>query len=147
METLGTDWLHLLSQITYFLAILYFIFFGLSVVRAEKPSKFVIGLLTVWVAFYPFVSICISLFILTYYRSNFLSSISGTPSASYSLFGFLNVVTVILDIALIVRYISHASKSPLVPDEDRIRYQMGFLFFSFIMMPLYYWKFIKNEPD
>jgi hypothetical protein len=59
----------------------------------------------------------------------------------------LGIVTVIVTILLMTFYIPHAAKSPFLPDDDRIYYQIALVFLPFIMMPMYYWKYIKNEPS
>ena len=58
---------------------------------------------------------------------------------------FLGAITVLLMVVLMAYYIAHAAKSPLIPEHDRIYYQVVLFFLPFIMMYLYYSNFIKDE--
>jgi hypothetical protein len=147
MDTLGINWLNLFMQVTVCMTVLLFIVLFTVFVRVKKISKFltgIIGLLTVWITIFPlvFVTIWISIFVF-----NII-----TPSQSfepaflfYNSIVSLGEVTVLLTVLLMAFYIAHAKNSPLLLDGDRKYYQAGFLFLPFIIMPMYYLKFIKAK--
>lgn len=147
MDAFGINWINLFMQVTVCITVLLFIVLFTVFVRVKKISKFltgIIGLLTVWITIFPFVfaTIWISFFVL-----NIIN-----PSQSFeSAFSFYNSivplgeVTVLLTVLLMAFYIAHAKNSPLLSDGDRKYYQAGFLFLPFIVMPMYYLKFIKAK--
>jgi len=133
---LGINWFLLLSQIAVGLAIPVLII-GLAsfLIRAKKPSKILVGFLTAWVIVYSVVFSLVSFFT---FRSNLANF--------YDLFSFLNLLTMLWIVFLLAYYFFHVAKSPFLSEKERLRYQAGFLFFPLVVMPLYYWKFIRNEP-
>ena len=151
MDALGINWLYLLGQIAICLAIPVFIALVPFLVRAKKSSKSL-------VRFVGFLTALMNIFSVVFvlaWVSMFVFSLIN-PSAGFdAAFKFydsipvkvLGMVTVVVTISLMAYYIPHAAQSPFLPKDDRLYYQVGLFFLPFIMMPMYYLKYIKDEPD
>jgi len=151
MDALGINWLYLLTQIAICLTIPIFIALVLFFVRTKKSSKSLVrfvGLLTALMIILSvlFVLAWISMFVFS------LLNPSAGFDAAFKLYNsipvkVLGMVTVVVTISLMGYYIPHAGQSPFLPKGDRIYYQVGLFLLPFIMMPMYYLKYVKNEPD
>jgi hypothetical protein len=144
MESLGINWLLLVSQIVFCLAIPVLIALGVVLSKAQPSSKFIIqliGILTGWMTLFSV------LFILMWIYS-FMRDLSNSSAALIFRYddavNLLGSITVLLIVGLMAFYIPHAAKSPLIPVSDRRYYQIALFFLPFIIMPMYYSKFVMN---
>ncbi len=151
MDALGINWFYLLAQIAICLAIPVFIALVLFFVKAKKSSKSLVRFVGLLTALMTILSVVFVLAWVSMFVFSLLNPSAGFD-AVFKLYNsipvkVLGMVTVVVTISLMAYYIPHAAQSPFLPKDDRIYYQVGLFFLPFIMMPMYYLKYIKDEPD
>jgi hypothetical protein len=147
MDAFGINWLGLIKQLAICVVVPLFIILVSFFVRVKRTSKFLanaIGVLTAWITIFPiaFFVIWVSIFVFSFVHP---SQGFETAFTFYDLIAPLGTGTIFLTVLLMAFYIAHAKNSLLLSDNDRKYYQAGFLFLPFIIMPMYYLKFVKNE--
>ena len=147
MDAFGINWLGLIRQLTICAIVPLFIVVFMFFVRVKRFPKFLtglIGLFTAWTTIFPIAFFIVWVVII-------VSSIINPSQGSVDPFSFYDSVaplgsgTIILTILLMAFYIPHAKNSPSVSDNDRKYYQIGFVLFPVLVMPMYYLKFVKNK--
>jgi phosphoglycerol transferase MdoB-like AlkP superfamily enzyme len=117
------------------------------IIKLIQPSKFsraLIGFITAWVLFYFAV---FSLAWITIFILDINGSTSGFDLTFklYNRFMPVTMPTFILFVLLIFYYLSHALKSPALSKKRRRLYVFGLLILPLFVMPVYYFRFIRND--
>jgi len=148
MDALGINWVLLLSQLVFCLVILICIVFVSIFIRAKTLSKFLVGFIGFVTALITLLSVIFVLGWIFMFVFSLINPSIGFRTIftvySSSPVKILGAATIIMTISLMAYYIPHAAKSPFLPDKDRVYYQIALLFLPFIMMPMYYLKYIKS---
>ena len=147
MDAFGINWLDLIRQLTICAIVPLFIVAYIFFVRIKIFPKFLtglVGLLTAWITFF---SIALFIAFIVVIALNIInpSEDIGTPFSFYDSIAPLGSGTTILVFLLMAFYIAHAKNSLLISDNDRKLYQIGFVLFPILVMPMYYLKFMKNK--
>jgi signal transduction histidine kinase len=149
MEAFGINWTYLLVQVGMCFGILLLLVLIVAFVQIKQRSKFLIGLigfLTAWVAIYfvAFLAIWVSMFIFSINNPSL-----GFESAFnlYNAVAPINWITFILFGLLLFFYLFHATKTTLLTEQKRTAYLLGLLFFPFVVMPIYYFRFVRKHES
>jgi len=147
MDAFGINWLGLIRQLTICAIVPLFIVAYMFFVRVKIFPKLLtslVGLLTAWVTIFSIAFFIIWVVVIALSVIN-PSQGFGDPFSFYDSIAPLGIGTTILVFLLMVFYIAHAKNSPLVSDNDRKYYQIGFVLFPILVMPMYYLKFMKDK--
>ena len=147
MDAFGINWLDLIRQLIICAIVPLFIVAYIFFVRIKIFPKFLtglVGLLTAWITFF---SIALFIAFIVVIALNIInpSEDIGTPFSFYDSIAPLGSGTTVLVFLLMAFYIAHAKNSLLISDSDRKLYQIGFVLFPILVMPMYYLKFMKNK--
>ena len=147
MNVFGINLLDNIRQITICatvpLIIVAYIFF----VRTKLFPKFftgLVGLLTAWITIFP-IALFIGFIVVIALNIINMPQDIGDPFSFYDSIAPLGDATTILVFLLMAFYIAHAKNSSLISNNDRKYYQIGFVLFPVVVMPMYYLKFMKNK--
>ena len=147
MNVFGINLLDNIRQITVCAIVPLFIVAYIFFVRTKIFPKFItglVGLLTAWITIF---SITLFIGFIVVIALNIINLPQGIedPSSFYNSIAPLGDGTTILVFLLMAFYIAHAKNSSLISNNDRKNYQIGFVLFPILVMPMYYLKFMKNK--
>ena len=113
----------------------------------SKTFKILIGIGTIWFAIYPFLFMgMVMLFMGIIPIMPIIAQSLDTPAPFFfSFFGLIfpvHLCTMSLGFALMVFYLIHVIKNTKADETVRIILGVGCFFFSFIVMPVYYYLYI-----
>jgi len=147
MDAFGINWTYLLVQLGTCIGVLLLLGVIIAVFRFKQPTKLFkifIGLATGWVTLLTAFLLVLGIIVLVF---NLSSSSSGFDLAFvvYEQLMPVNMATLYLMLLLIIYYLFHIFKSSVHQSKQRIPYAIALLIIPVIVMPIYYFKFIRRN--
>ena len=147
MDTFGINWNYLFVQFGICIGIVLLLALIVALFRFKQPPKLfriAIGLVTVCVTLYIVFLLISGVVVIVYCMK--------IPSAGFDLvYGFynrllpINRVAFYLMVLLMIYSLFHIFKSPAHQSNRRVPYALALLIIPFIVIPVYYFQFIRKD--
>ena len=147
MDVGSFNWSYLVYQFASSAAVLGLIVLTFVLVKSRQTpehASIFVGLATAWVAVYQIAMSIIWGLIMLINLSNPMNILALFEKMMAVLWP-VNWLTGILSILLIIFYLFHIIKSPVLSKEARFIYGIGLFVLPFIVMPIYYIRFIREK--
>lgn len=115
--------------------------------QISKPLRILIGIGTLWFAFYPLLFLAVWVMMLF---GILLTAASDQPPTPFTIIPFfaifpLHCLTFLLTFALMAFYIVHLVKNKVGSETVRVLLGLGLFFLPMIAMPVYYFTYVWPE--